>query len=168
MQQTVYKVIGVVLVLYSLIFGLLTSIPDLPIIEESIRNLFYHVSMWFAMVAMMAGSFAYSIAFLRKENMYTDRRTAVLTEMGIIFAFLGLYGMIWARFTWGAWWTNDPKLNGSAITILIYLAYFILRNGIEDERKKSKNQRRLQHFRLCDDDCFHWCFTTHDRQFTSW
>ena len=68
MQQTFYKVIGVLLVLYSLIFGLLTSIPELPIIEESIRNLFYHVSMWFAMVAMMAGSFAYSITFLRKEK----------------------------------------------------------------------------------------------------
>ena len=139
MKQTVYKVLGVLLVLYSLIFGLLTSIPDLPIIEESIRNLFYHVSMWFAMVAMMAGSFAYSIAFLRKENIQADTRTEALTETGMLFAFLGLFsGMIWARFTWGAWWTNDPKLNGSAITILIYLAYFILRNGIEDERKKAR------------------------------
>ena len=46
--------------------------------------------------------------------------------------------MMWAKFTWGAWWTNDPKLNGSAITILIYLAYFVLRNGIEEPRKKAR------------------------------
>jgi heme exporter protein C len=46
--------------------------------------------------------------------------------------------MVWAKFTWGAWWTNDPKLNGTAITILIYLAYFVLRNSIDDERKRAR------------------------------
>ena len=134
-----YKALGVVLVLYSLIYGLLTTVPDLPIIEQSIRNLFYHVSMWFAMVAMMAGSFGNSIGFLRSENLQKDTRSVSLAETGMLFAFLGLFtGMMWAKFTWGAWWTNDPKLNGSAITILIYLAYFVLRNGIEEPRKKAR------------------------------
>lgn len=134
-----YKALGVVLVLYSLIYGLLTTVPDLPIIEQSIRNLFYHVSMWFAMVAMMAGSFGNAIVFLRGENLQKDMRSESLAETGMLFAFLGLLtGMMWAKFTWGAWWTNDPKLNGSAITILIYLAYFVLRNGIEEPRKKAR------------------------------
>lgn len=134
-----YKALGVVLVLYSLIYGLLTTVPDLPIIEQSIRNLFYHVSMWFSMVAMMAGSFGNAIGFLRGENRLKDTRSVSLAETGMLFAFLGLFtGMMWAKFTWGAWWTNDPKLNGSAITILIYLAYFVLRNGIEEPRKKAR------------------------------
>jgi heme exporter protein C len=134
-----YKALGVVLVLYSLIYGLLTTVPDLPIIEQSIRNLFYHVSMWFAMVAMMAGSFGNAIGFLRGEKLKKDTRSVSLAETGMLFAFLGLLtGMMWAKFTWGAWWTNDPKLNGSAITILIYLAYFVLRNGIEEPRKKAR------------------------------
>jgi heme exporter protein C len=134
-----YKALGVALVLYSLIYGLLTTVPDLPIIEQSIRNLFYHVSMWFSMVAMMAGSFGNSIGFLRGENLQKDTRSVSLAETGMLFAFLGLFtGMMWAKFTWGAWWTNDPKLNGSAITILIYLAYFVLRNGIEEPRKKAR------------------------------
>jgi heme exporter protein C len=46
--------------------------------------------------------------------------------------------MLWAKFTWGAFWTNDPKLNGSAITMLIYLAYFVLRGSIEDQEKKAQ------------------------------
>jgi heme exporter protein C len=46
--------------------------------------------------------------------------------------------MVWAKFTWGAWWTNDPKLNGTAITILIYLAYFVLRNSMDDARKRAR------------------------------
>ena len=57
MKGSIYKVLGVLLVAYSLIYGLLTGVPNLPIIEESIRNLFYHVSMWFAMIAMMTASF---------------------------------------------------------------------------------------------------------------
>ena len=46
--------------------------------------------------------------------------------------------MLWARFTWGAYWVNDPKLNGAAIAILIYLAYFILRQSFDDERKRAR------------------------------
>ena len=139
MTGRIYKALGVTLVLYSLVYGLLTSVPDLPIIEQSIRNLFYHVSMWFAMVGMMAGSFGNAVGFLRSDNLQKDRRSESLAETGMLFAFLGLFtGMMWAKFTWGAWWTNDPKLNGSAITILIYLAYFVLRNGIEEPRKKAR------------------------------
>ena len=139
MTGRIYKALGVALVLYSLIYGLLTSVPDLPIIEQSIRNLFYHVSMWFAMVGMMVGSFGNAVGFLRGDNLSKDRRSESLAETGMLFAFLGLFtGMMWAKFTWGAWWTNDPKLNGSAITILIYLAYFVLRNGIEEPRKTAR------------------------------
>ncbi|MBT5151785.1 MAG: cytochrome c biogenesis protein CcsA, partial [Flavobacteriales bacterium] len=108
-------------------------------IEQSIRNLFYHVSMWFAMVAMMAASFGNAIGFLTSENMARDRRSISLAETGMFFSILGLLtGMLWAKFTWGAWWTNDPKLNGTAITMLIYLAYFVLRNSIDDPRKRAR------------------------------
>ena len=139
MKGRVYKFAGVALVLYSLIYGLLTSIPELPIIEQSIRNLFFHVSMWFTMVAMMAASFGNAIGYLSKENLQRDIRSVSQAEVGMLFAILGLVtGMMWAKFTWGAWWTNDPKLNGSAITILIYLAYFVLRNAMDDERKRAR------------------------------
>ena len=55
------------------------------------------------------------------------------------FGILGiLSGMIWAKFTWGAYWTNDPKLNGSALSLLIYFSYFVLRGSIRDQIKKAK------------------------------
>ena len=60
-------------------------------------------------------------------------------HVGVYFGILGiLTGMVWANYTWGTFWTNDPKLNGSAIGLLIYFGYFILRNSIEDESKKAK------------------------------
>jgi heme exporter protein C len=139
MKGLPYKIAGLLLILFSLTYGLWLEVPELPIIEQSIRNLFYHVSMWFAMVAMMAASFGNAIGFLTSENMARDRRSISLAETGMFFSVLGLLtGMLWAKFTWGAWWTNDPKLNGTAITMLIYLAYFVLRNSIDDPRKRAR------------------------------
>lgn len=139
MKGLPYKIAGLLLIIFSLTYGLWTEVPELPIIEQSIRNLFYHVSMWFAMVAMMAASFGNAIGFLSSENMARDRRSISLAEMGMFFSVMGLLtGMLWAKFTWGAWWTNDPKLNGTAITMLIYLAYFVLRNSIDDPRKRAR------------------------------
>ena len=139
MKGLPYKIAGLLLIIFSLTYGLWTEVPELPIIEQSIRNLFYHVSMWFAMVVMMAVSFGNAIGFLSSENMARDRRSISLAETGMFFSVMGLLtGMLWAKFTWGAWWTNDPKLNGTAITMLIYLAYFVLRNSIDDPRKRAR------------------------------
>jgi heme exporter protein C len=46
--------------------------------------------------------------------------------------------MIWANFTWGSPWVKDPKLNGAAVGLIIYLAYTVLRGSIEDVHKKAK------------------------------
>ena len=139
MKGLPYKIAGLLLILFSLTYGLWSEVPELPIIEQSIRNLFYHVSMWFAMVVMMAVSFGNAIGFLSSENMARDRRSISLAETGMFFSVMGLLtGMLWAKFTCGAWWTNDPKLNGTAITMLIYMAYFVLRNTIDDPRKIAR------------------------------
>ena len=139
MKGLPYKIAGLLLILFSLTYGLWSEVPELPIIEQSIRNLFYHVSMWFAMVVMMAVSFGNAIGFLSSENMARDRRSISLAATGMFFSVMGLLtGMLWAKFTWGAWWTNDPKLNGTAITMLIYMAYFVLRNTIDDPRKRAR------------------------------
>lgn len=68
-----------------------------------------------------------------------DRLAVESVNTGLLFSFLGLFtGMIWARFTWGDFWVNDPQLNGAAITILMYLAYLVLRHGIEEEQKRAR------------------------------
>jgi heme exporter protein C len=59
--------------------------------------------------------------------------------VGTIMGCLGLLtGMVWANFTWGKPWTDDPKLNCTAIGMLIYFAYFILRGSMDDIDKKAK------------------------------
>jgi len=84
-------------------------------------------------------SVVYSIKGLSSNNLSHDIKAKELVNAGIIFGILGtITGSIWAKFTWGAWWVNDVKLNGSAITMLIYLAYIVLRGSLEDEQKRAR------------------------------
>ena len=139
MQIKWWKILGVLLVLYSIIAGLLLPVPQLDILNESIRNLYFHVTMWFSMIILMLMSMIQSIRFLNGFDKMRDLKAEALASTGMFIAVLGLTtGMIWAQFTWGAFWVNDPKLNGAAVTMLIYLAYFILRNSIENEDSRAR------------------------------
>lgn len=134
-----WKILGAVLVLYTLIWGLLTPIPKLAILEESIRNLFYHVPMWFGMILLLLGSGVNAVKYLRKGNLNDDVKSAELAQVGVLFGMMGIFtGMIWAKNTWGDYWTNDPKLNSAAIGMLMYFAYLVLRSSFDDEEKRAR------------------------------
>ena len=121
-------------------WGLLNDVPRLDILNETIRNVYYHVPVWFAMLFMMGASVFYSVKFLLSGGELTDSRASNSAVVGIFLAVPGLItGSVWAKYTWGTWWTfQDPKLNGVAISILIYLAYFILRGSVDDPLKKGR------------------------------
>ena len=128
-----WKLLGVALVLYSIVAGLLIEVPVLPVIHQTIRNLFYHVSMWFAMFVMLGTSLVFSIRYLSGFKMKNDLWAAGAAYTGIFFGILGLLtGMVWAKFTWGNFWAKDPQLNGAAVSMMAYLAYTILRSSIDE------------------------------------
>ena len=134
-----WKLIAVILLLYTVIGGFLIKVPRIAIVQESVRNQFFHVSMWFSMMLLLTTSLIFSIRYLAKSKTKFDLLAEEFAYMGIILGILGLAtGSIWARFTWGAWWVNDAKLNGAAICMLIYLAYVILRNSIDDEIQRAR------------------------------
>jgi heme exporter protein C len=134
-----WKLLSILLILYAIIGGLLLPVPDLNILEQSIRNLYYHVPMWFGMVLLLLGSLVNAIRYLSTSNPNYDIRSVQMANVALLFGVLGLLtGMVWAKNTWGAYWTNDPKLNSAAIGMLIYLAYMVLRNSIEDEEKRGR------------------------------
>jgi len=135
-----WKITGFLLVLYTLIIGMLTSVPKLDILNETIRNLFYHVPIWFAMLFQMGLSVVYALKFLSNSKLENDVVSNQAAQVGLFFSVPGLLtGCMWAKFTWGTWWTfEDPKLNGVAIAVLIYLAYFILRSSIPDSQKRAR------------------------------
>jgi heme exporter protein C len=79
------------------------------------------------------------IRYLGKSDIQYDIVAEESARVGIVFGILGLItGSIWAKYTWGAWWVNDPKLNGAAASMLVYFAYLLLRGSIDDEHKRAR------------------------------
>ena len=139
MNKTWWKILAILLVLFSIIAGFLFPVPAKPILNESIRNIHFHVPMWFAMIIMLLVSFIYSIKYLNKGNENHDLLAVESANVGIVFGIMGLItGAIWANFTWGEPWSNDPKQNSAAIALLVYMAYLVLRNSMEEEQKRGK------------------------------
>jgi len=115
------------------------AFPNRPILNESIRNLFYHVPMWFSMIFLLLVSAVYSVKYLVKSNLHFDLRSDALIRIAILAGFLGCAtGSVWASVTWDSWWPFDPKLNGVAIGMLMYSAYLLLRSGIRDDYQKAR------------------------------
>jgi heme exporter protein C len=126
-------------VAYAIIGGLLLPVPRQHIINETIRNLYFHVPMWFAMILLFTCAAVYAVKYLRSGNLEHDIYSAEFTKVGILFSILGmLTGMEWANYSWGEPWSNDPKQLGTAMCMLIYFAYLILRGGMKDEEKRAR------------------------------
>jgi heme exporter protein C len=138
-----WKIACIVLLIYTVIAGFLVPVPAKPILHETIRNLYFHVCMWFAMMFVFSISLIYSIKYLMNPKQEFDIIASEMANTGTVFGVLGLVtGMLWLRYTWGEtgkdWWAPDPKLNGALIALLSYFAYIVLRISIDDEQKKAR------------------------------
>lgn len=134
-----WKLLAVVLLLYTFIAGFLIEVPFIGNLYHTIRNLFFHVPMWFGQMILLLVSLIYSIMYLRSGNLSHDIKAREFARTGILYGFLGLAtGAFWANYTWGEPWSNDPKQIAVAIALLIYLAYFVLRNSMTDLDKRAR------------------------------
>lgn len=138
-MKPVVKWAIVLLLLYTVIGGLLLPVPRKPILNETIRNLHFHVPMWFGMTILFSYALWQSIMYLRTNLAKHDIIAREATHTGILFGVLGLItGSFWARYTWGTWWTPDPKLNSAAAAMLTYLAYLLLRASFNDGQQRAR------------------------------
>ena len=114
--------------------------PFRNVLMETIRNTYFHVPLWFSMIFIFLASMINSIKYLRNDfDIQYDIKSKALIEIGVLYGILGtITGGIWAQFTWGAFWSFDIKQNMTAITLLIYLAYFVLRSSFDDEQQKAR------------------------------
>ncbi len=149
MRKSWWKITCIVLLVFTFTAGLLITIPDLPILGETIRNLFFHVAMWMAMMTMFTISVVHSVRYLRTFDMKYDINARAYASTGILLGVLGYStGAIWMSFTWGdpnnpafdsfSALAREPKLIGAAIALLIYFAYMVLRDSIQDMDKKAR------------------------------
>ncbi len=146
MKKSWWKITSFILLLYTIAGGFLMDVPRLFILNETIRNLYFHVAMWFGMMILFTVSFIYSIRYLRSSNYRYDIFAKQYAGMGAWFGILGYAtGVIWVSVTWltdqqqsiGSV-LKEPKLLGAAIALLIYGAYFVLRGSFTDMDKRAR------------------------------
>lgn len=146
MRKNWWKILSLLLLIYTIIAGFLGKVPHLPILNESIRNLYFHVCMWFGMMILFIVSFIYSIKYLRSNNYRHDVFAKNFAAVGSLYGILGYAtGVIWVSVTWVtdqgqslASVLKEPKLIGAAIALLIYGAYFVLRGSFTDVDKRAR------------------------------
>jgi len=144
MHKSWWKIVCVVILLYTVSCGLLFNVPAREILHETIRNLFFHVCMWFGMMVLFTTSAIYSVKYLRTQQLRDDIYALNYAKTGILFGVLGYAtGAVWAKYTWTEFADatqifTEPKLTGAAIALLIYFAYLVLRGSLTDIDKKAR------------------------------
>ncbi len=101
------------------------------------KILYLHLPMaWWGLVSFFV-VFVAGIAYLRSRKPAWDFLAAAAAEIGVLLATLALLsGSIWARHSWGVWWTWDPRLTTTLVMWLLYMGCLILRaQDLSAERK---------------------------------
>ena len=118
--------------------GLVVAPPD-AYQGEAARIMYVHVpSAWMAMLAFTV-IFVASLAYLWKRNPVYDTLAHASAGIGAVFTAVALLdGAIWGKPIWGTWWTWDARLTSTAVLLLIYAAYLMLRHLVEDPERQAR------------------------------
>jgi heme exporter protein C len=113
--------------------------PTERVMGEVQKVFYFHIgTAWTALLGfILAGLF--SVVYLVTKDLKWDRYQVAAIEVSLIFFLITIVlGSIWARPAWNTWWTWDPRLTTAAVTELIYVAYFMLRQGIDDPDRRAR------------------------------
>jgi heme exporter protein C len=122
-------------------FGLYMALIEAP--REStmgdLQRIFYfHVPAAITGMTAFAVNFIASLLFIVKKDRKWDNLALSAAEIGVMFLIMVLItGPIWAKPAWFVWWTWSPRLTLSLILCLLYAAYLLIRNYIEDPERKA-------------------------------
>ncbi|TAE26985.1 MAG: hypothetical protein EAZ92_09980 [Candidatus Kapaibacterium sp.] len=117
----------------------LLTLPFIPQLQERARNLYFHVPMsWVGMLAYILAMF-YGFRYLKTRALHYDIYAAAAAGLGTLFTFLAtVTGAIWAKFDWGSFWNWDPRQTSIFILLLMYGAYFALRQAIDNDERRAR------------------------------
>ncbi|MDM7324188.1 MAG: cytochrome c biogenesis protein CcsA, partial [Thermus sp.] len=138
-DATTWALLGLGLLLLPL--GLYLALSAPPDVNQGylVRIMYLHVpGAWLGYLAFLV-TFLYSLLYLFRQDPRYDRVALASAEIGLVFMGLSLVtGMLWARPTWGVYWTWEPRLTTTAILFAVYVGYFLLRGAIEDPELRRK------------------------------
>jgi len=134
----ILDVLAIVLLGVSTYFALVKAPTEL--VMGNVQRLFYfHIgTAWTALIGFLFTA-VLSVIYLVTKDLKWDRYQVAAIEVSLVFFLITIVlGSIWARPAWNTWWTWDPRLTTAAITELIYIAYFMLRQGIDDPDRRAR------------------------------
>ncbi len=116
------------------------SVKNAPGDPANFKIFYFHLPIAISAYLAFAVVFISSVLYLRGKQQKWDITALSAAEVGVIFAFLTLAsGSIWAKSAWGAYWvTWDVRLNTSLVLFLIYLAYLMIRQAVEEPEKRAR------------------------------
>ena len=108
--------------------------------EQIAQRIFYlHMACNVGALLGFGISLAGSILYLVTRNLDWDRMTQASVEVGTICGMGTIItGVFWAKPTWNTYWTWDPRLTTATITVLLYIAYMLFRNGIDNRHTRAR------------------------------
>jgi len=134
----VLDVVSIILLGISTYLALVFAPTEL-VMGDVQRVFYFHIgTAWTALLGFILAA-VFSVVYLIKKDLLWDRLQVAAIEVSLVFFLITIVlGSIWARPAWNTWWTWDPRLTTAAVTELIYVAYFMLRQGIDDPDKRAR------------------------------
>ncbi|MFN3427594.1 MAG: cytochrome c biogenesis protein [Candidatus Thermochlorobacter sp.] len=121
-----------------IIAAALLSPNKVGMLNETTRNMYFHVPMAITAVIAFLTSVWYSIAYLRTKDLEHDTAAEAASSLGFLFNLLAMVtGAIWAKVTWGQFWHWDPRQTTIFLVFLMYSAYFALRASVPAAEKRA-------------------------------
>ena len=128
-----------IIVLVTSAYLALVFAPTELVMGDVQRIFYFHIgTAWTALLGFILAA-VFSVIYLITKDLKWDRLQVAAIEVSLVFFLITIVlGSIWARPVWNTWWTWDPRLTTAAITELIYVAYFMLRQGIDDPDRRAR------------------------------
>ena len=99
---------------------------------------YFHMPVAIVSFVLLAFGAYYGVRFLTTREARFDTCSRVAMELTLLFVvFTMITGDLWTRFEWGVWWTWDPRLTTYLILMLIVIAYFVMRNAVDDPELRA-------------------------------
>src|SRR5467141_3576726 len=126
-----------------------------------VQRIFYlHVSSAIAAYGCFAVVLIGGIAYLWKENSPADRLARAGALVGLVFTTVTLVmGMIWAKPTWGTYWTWDARLTSTLVLWIIYAGYLMIRRLADPGRQAARFAAVVGIFGFIDVPVVHFSVT---------
>lgn len=140
-QSRLLKILNIVSILsvIAAFFMAMFYAPLERVMGEVQRVFYFHVATaWVGMLGFIVAAVV-SVIYLKSKDLKWDVIGLAAVEISLVFFLIAIIlGSIWARPAWGTWWTWEPRLTTAAILEMVYLAYLLLRQGIEDPERRAR------------------------------